>query len=65
MKCFMVPEFRPMVLAPSTLSTLPIEKVPPTPSRNVLLLIGIREFVAHFGKLVKEGVNDFLIRGES
>jgi hypothetical protein len=42
-----------------------IEKVPPTASRNVLLLTGIREFVAHFGKLVKEGVNDFSIRGES
>jgi hypothetical protein len=42
-----------------------IEKVPLTASRNILLLTEIREFVAYFGKLVKEGVNNFSIRGES
>jgi hypothetical protein len=42
-----------------------IERVPSTASRNVLLLIGIKDFVAHFGRLVEGGVHDFLIRGES
>ena len=42
-----------------------IKKVPPTASRNVLLLIGIRDFVAHFGKLVEKGVYNFSIRNES
>jgi hypothetical protein len=42
-----------------------ISKVRFTASRNVLLLIEIRDFVAHFGRLVEKGVRDFSIRGES
>ena len=36
------------------------KKSPPTASRNLLLLIGIRELVVHFGKLVKEIVNSMV-----